>query len=258
MDDMIQFNLQRFLKLVRWTLVHDRRYYRKHFLQVLVMGTLMMTVFGVYMGNEHHKDGYETCVFVVIFSILASTVMGAGYMFLSMDGKHDRQTLLMLPASNLEKYVMRYATWILMLPLTVAAFLIADGVQYVVNVMLGHEWVQTVTGFIAEIDYNHLFGPNPRRTLLALFMLLLWIHSMYAVGATLFRSLKHNWLLTSVVLIAGYLLLICFVKWTTLNCFWWNNHGMFSLLFLCLTVLNFWLSYWLFCRQQVKGRFVNV
>jgi hypothetical protein len=225
---------------------------------MLVMGTLMMTVFGVYMEKDLPHDGYDTCAFVVIFSILASTIMGAGYMFLSMDGKHDRQTLLMLPASNLEKYVMRYATWILMLPLTVAAFLIADGVQYVVNVMLGHEWVQTVTGFIAEIDYNHLFGPNPRRTLLALFMLLLWIHSMYAVGATLFRSLKHNWLLTSVVLIAGYLLLICFVKWTTLNCFWWNNHGMFNLLFLCLTVLNFWLSYWLFCRQQVKGRFVNV
>jgi len=254
---MIQFNLQRFLKLARWTLVRDRRYYRKHFLQVLVMGTLMMMMFGVYMGNDPH-NGYDTCVFVVVFSVLASTVMGAGYMFLSMDGKHDRQTLLMLPASNLEKYVMRYATWILMLPLTVAAFLIADSVQYVVNVMLGHEWVQTVTGFIAEIDYNYQFGPNPRRTLLALFMLLLWIHSVYAVGATLFRSLKHNWLLTSVVLIAGYLLLICFVKWTTLNCYWWNNHGMFNLLFLCLTVLNFWLSYWLFCRQQVKGRFVNV
>lgn len=254
---MIQFNIQRFLKLARWTLVRDRRYYRKHFLQVLVMGTLMMMMFGVYMGNDPH-NGYDTCVFVVVFSVLASTVMGAGYMFLSMDGKHDRQTLLMLPASNLEKYVMRYATWILMLPLTVAAFLIADSVQYVVNVMLGHEWVQTVTGFIAEIDYNYQFGPNPRRTLLALFMLLLWIHSVYAVGATLFRSLKHNWLLTSVVLIAGYLLLICFVKWTTLNCYWWNNHGMFNLLFLCLTVLNFWLSYWLFCRQQVKGRFVNV
>lgn len=254
---MIQFNLQRFAKLARWTLVRDRRYYRKHFLQVLVMGTLMMMMFGVYMGNDPH-NGYDTCVFVVVFSVLASTVMGAGYMFLSMDGKHDRQTLLMLPASNLEKYVMRYATWILMLPLTVAAFLIADSVQYVVNVMLGHEWVQTVTGFIAEIDYNYQFGPNPRRTLLALFMLLLWIHSVYAVGATLFRSLKHNWLLTSVVLIAGYLLLICFVKWTTLNCYWWNNHGMFNLLFLCLTVLNFWLSYWLFCRQQVKGRFVNV
>lgn len=254
---MIQFNLQRFAKLARWTLVRDRRYYRKHFLQVLVMGTLMMTVFGVYMGNDPH-NGYDTCVFVVIVSILASTVMGAGYMFLSMDGRYDRQTLLMLPASNLEKYVMRYATWILMLPLSVAAFMIADGVQYVVNVMLGHEWVQTVTGFIAEIDYNHLFGQQPRRTLLALFMLMLWIHSMYAVGATLFRSAKYSWILTSVVLIAGYLLLICFVTWTTLNCFWWNNHGMFNLLFLCLTVLNFWLSYRLFCRQQVKGRFVNV
>ena len=256
---MIQFNLQRFLQLVRWTLVRDRRYYRKHFLQVLVMGALMMTVFGVYMEKDLPHDGYDTCAFVVIFSILASTVTGAGYMFLSMDGKHDRQTLLMLPASNLEKYVIRYATWILMLPLTVAAFLIADGAQYALNVMLGHEWVQTVTGFIAEIDYKrHFLGLYPRRGLLALFMLLLWIHSLYAVGATLFRSLKHNWVLTSVVLIAGYLLLICFVTWTTLNCFWWNNHGMFNLLFLCLTVLNFWLSYRLFCRQQVKGRFVNV
>ena len=237
----------------------DRQYYKKYFLQLLVMAVLMVMMFTVYMGDSHlNGHGYDVCTFVVVVSLLGLMVLGPGHMFYSMSGKHDRQALMLLPASNLEKYVMRYAQWILLLSLAVIAFLIADGLQYMVNLLLGHEWVQTIAGYLVDSDYMYVFGPNPRRLLLAISMLLLWIHSIYAVGATFFRSHKHNWVLTSVVLIAGSVFLMGLYGWVNVNCLWWNNVGVFNVLFLCLAVFNFWLSFRLFCRQQVIGKFVNL
>ena len=256
---MKQFSLNRFGKLALWSLTMDRQFYRKQFLQLLVMAVLMVMMFTVYMGDSHpNGHGYDMCAFVVIVGLIGFTVLGPTYMFYSMSGKHDRQTLMLLPASNLEKYVMRYVQGLLLLPLAVIAFLIADGLQYMVNLLMGHEWVHTIAGYLVDSDNTTVFGPNPRHTLLAISMLLLWIHSIYAVGATFFRSHKHNWVLTSVVLIAGSVLLHGLYGWVNVNCLWWNNVGVFNVLFLCLAVFNFWLSFRLFCRQQVIGKFVNL
>ena len=85
-----------------------------------------------------------------------------------------------------------------------------------------------------------------------------WVHSCYALGATFFRSHKYNWVLTSAVLVFAFMLLMIVFGWSTVGATWWNNRYLFSLLMLLLVVLNFWLSYRLFCRTQVIGRFVNI
>ena len=175
-------------------------------------------------------------------------------MFYSMSGKHDMQRLLMLPASNLEKYLMRYASWIILLPIQLVAFFAADLIQYVFGLVVGHEQVRLVSSAVIESCQSDM-PLSYRMTFVWLFV---WLHSLYAVGATFFRFRKNNWIATTLVLIVvGILLSAIAGHWQNVNMFWWNNHDFFNQLFLVLVVVNFWLSYRFFCRAQVIGKFVN-
>ena len=111
---MIQFSFNRFGKLARWSLTNDRKYYVKTFLQMLTVLTLVFLFFTMehngthrYDGEVHSMDHYSPCFFVALYLFIINIVVGPSLMFYSMKGKHDRQTLLMLPTSNLEKYLMR-------------------------------------------------------------------------------------------------------------------------------------------------------
>ena len=94
-----------------------------------------------------------------------------------------------------------------------------------------------------------------------LLVLTIWFHSIYALGATFFRSRKYNWVLTTIVII----LLTIVQAWI----FPFEEHTpykeMSTMDFVIgdvaaglWIVLNFWLSYKLFCRTQVIGKFVNI
>ena len=259
---MIQFSLNRFANLAKWSLRNDRRYFVKSFLQMLVIFTLFFLFFTTATVKWNNVNAnYVPCAIVVIGAFATTIVLGSSYMFYSMDGKHDMQTLLMLPASNLEKYLVRYATWILLLPLYLVAFFAADLLQYVVNTLVGHEGAMFVTQYIAGIDWGDLLGTKANgytgRVVFDYLMVGLWLHSLYAIGATFFRLRKHNGILTSVVLILALFLTVGIFGWPTVNCTWWNNHEFFNQLFLVLSVFNFWLSYRLFCRRQLIGKFIN-
>ena len=264
---MIQFNIQRFGKLARWSLVNDKKYFIKSFLQVFAILTFLFLFFTWVMNRESvHSDinAYETCSIAVVILFGVTCVVGSSFMFYSMEGKHDMQNLMMLPASNLEKYLMRYASWILLLPLYLVALLGADVLQYVVNLIVGHEHVTFVTTTLVD-SLSRLFQLEVHSHLRFVFWnsllsLSVWFHSLYALGATFFRTRKFNWVLTTLVII----LLTILQAWALP----YEEHVSASeatttdllitdLVALCWTILNFWLSYRLFCRQQVIGKFIN-
>ena len=261
---MIQFNIKRFGKLAKWTLVNDKKYLVKSFLQVFAILTFLFLFFTWVMNRESvHSDinAYETCSIAVVILFGVTCVVGSSFMFYSMEGKHDMQNLMMLPASNLEKYLMRYASWILLLPLYLVALLGADVLQYVVNLIVGHEHVTFVTTTLVD-SLSRLFQLEVHSHLRFVFWnsLFVWFHSLYALGATFFRTRKFNWVLTTLVII----LLTILQAWALP----YEEHVSASeatttdilitdLVALCWTALNFWLSYKLFCRQQVIGKFVN-
>ena len=110
-----------------------------------------------------------------------------------MRGKHDDQRLLMLPASNPEKYLMRYSYWLLLLPSFVGSFVIADLLQYLVNWLSEHEGRMLVMQYLMRLDFNIVFPPSivvPRSLIACIVLTFVWLHSCYAVGATFFRSHK--------------------------------------------------------------------
>ena len=264
---MIQFNFNRFGKLAKWSLINDRSYYVRSFLQVLVILTLIFLGFTTQFFTfkiSGETRAYEPCASIALIIFFVDLIIGPSLMFQSMKSKHDRQTLLMLPASNFEKYLMRYSTWILLLPLYIVAFLGADLVQYLVNVIWGSKDVMFVTKEVIDhIDALWTRMPNSNRTIVnGVFVCVFLFHSLYTLGGTFFRSHKYSWVLTTVSIIV-----ICMVilwlspessegsidrEHTTKELLAWD--ALYGVWFL----VNFWLSYRLFCRQQVIGKFVNL
>ena len=262
---MIQFNFNRFGKLARWSLTNDRSYYVRGFMQVLVVLTLIFLAFTTHFFRFTVNDSsnpYIQCSTVTFLLFFIELIIGPSLMFQSMKNKHDRQTLLMLPASNFEKYIMRYATWIILLPLYVIAFFAADLLQYLVNVIGGNEQVMFVTTKMIDKfgDIAKNLSKYPSSTMLLIYALLFWFHSLYALGATFFRSHKYSAIFTTVALIVFGMLTVGLSTDSNDD----DPHSPSSaykymaVIYGIWTLVNFWLSYRLFCRSQVKGKFVNL
>jgi len=265
---MIQFNFNRFGKLAKWSLTVDRGFYLKNLLNVFVVLSLFFIAFTTRFFHIYVNDNdsaYSPCVAATMIMLFITIVTGPSWMFSSMKGKHDLQALLMLPASNFEKYLMRYSTWILLLPLYIVAFLGADLVQYLVNVIWGNENVTFVTtaliDHIKELSVRLPKKYESTRTIWhGVIACVLLFHSVYTLGGTFFRSHKFAWVLTTVAIILVSMLCIWLLPDGTGYSDWDSSQVTFGWdMFYAVWFLgNFWLSYRLFCRQQVIGKFVNL
>ena len=263
---MIQFNFNRFGKLVRWSLTVDRGFFLRNLLNVFVILSLLYIAFTthffhlVVMGEN---ADYVSCFATTMVMFFITIVTGPSWMFSSMKGKHDLQTLLMLPASNLEKYLIRYSTWIILLPLYIVGFLGADLVQYLVNVIWGNENLTFVTTVVIN-NLSDTFTKLPKETsrpiLHGVVVFVLLFHSVYALGGTFFRSHKFAWILTTVVIIVAGMLRVWLVPEETGYSDDDSSQVVFGwdVFYAVWFLVNFWLSYRLFCRQQVIGKFVNL
>ena len=257
---MIQFNIHRVAQLARWSLTNDRRYYIKAFFQVLVV-MLFTFLFFTYVTNTHVN--YQACAGVVFMMFAINVVMGPSFMFYSMEGKHDCQTLMLLPSSNFEKYLMRYATWILLLPLYLVAFFAADLMQYFFHWVLGHEYGQFVLSRVIKIisDINRLDNATPR-FVVSIVALVIWLQSIYALGATFFRSRKFNWVLTTALVILLGMFLFKHLGDAEVVQLRANaeilEYVISMSIYIVLAMFNYWLSYRLFCRMQAKAKWINL
>ena len=261
---MVQFNLNRFRKLVRWSLTMDRRWFVKNTLSWLVVFTLVFLFFTCvarFNSQPASLPAYGACTSMVLFTTVAILVLGPTMMFNSMRGKHDDQRLMTLPASNLEKYLMRYSYWLLLLPSFAGSFVVADLLQYLVNWLLGHEGRMLVMQYMGSPQLN--IGAVPRPVGVCIVLTFVWIHSCYAIGATFFRSHKYSWIMTSATLIVlGVILAVLLphdeIARSISSDTAINLVRLWDVIYIFLIALNFWLSYRFFCRQQVIGRFVNL
>ena len=258
---MIQFNFNRFGKLAKWSLTSDRSYYVRGFMQVLVILTLIFLAFTTNFFKftvNGLSNPYLSCSTITILLFFITLIIGPSLMFQSMKDKHDRQTLLMLPASNFEKYIMRYSTWIILIPLYLIAFFAADLIQYLVNVIGGNEDVMFVTAKMMDKlgDVGQKASEYPRNEMLLIYVLLFWFHSLYALGATFFRSHKFSAIFTTVVIIVLGMFFTWISKYVDDDSP--QAFKCMALIYGVWALVNFWLSFKLFCRTQVKGKFVNL
>lgn len=265
---MIQFNINRFGKLAKWSMLGDKRYFVKTFLQFLVVVLLVFVFFTMIakMGGGP-RMGYRSCAVAEFAVVIVNIVLGPALMFYSMEGKHDMQTLMMLPASNFEKYLVRYSNWIVVVAVSIVACLVADGLQYLLHLLFGHDYGRFVTAvlfdmFASAANNVHTSEATRPRFILSMIVLVIWFQSLYAVGATLFRSRKFNWVITTVVLILiGMLFVKIGDKFEAVQL---NDHSaMLDYItgvgfYLVWAMINYWLSFRFFCRTQNIGKLVNL
>lgn len=262
---MIQFDFNRFGKLAKWTLTNDKRYFVKSFLQMFVILLLIFLFFTMVVKiNGGYLGAYKSCAVAMIAVLVTNIVVGPALMFYSMEGRHDMQTLMMLPASSFEKYMVRYAHWLVLLPLYIVAILGADLLQYLVHLVAEHDYARFVTAVLIDLisgGISHFYG-SLSRFVTTLIVIIIWFQSLYAVGATLFRSRKFNWVITTIVII---LIGVLFYKiGDKIEAVQLNDHStLFDYVvgigfYLVWAMINYWLSYRFFCRTQVIGKFVNL
>ena len=211
---MIQFDIHRFGRLLKWTMSQDKAYYKKSFLQMVVV-MLLAFIFFLFVtkyGDDtwsNYEQCYRVAAGLIMFVVVGAVVIGPSTMFYSMSGKHDRQNLLLIPASNFEKYLVRYMNWIVMLPIWAGAILLADVLQYIIHIVLGYEHYQFVVARTFELtDYMaESIAHAPNYLVPSLVIVGLWLHSVYTLGATFFRSRKYSFVYSTFAWIAVTILL---------------------------------------------------
>ena len=265
---MIQFNIHRFRKVARWSLTNDKSFYMRMFLQMFVVLTLTFLFFTTsFYWLKGADTGYKPCCVVVVMMLFFQIAMGPSMMFYSMKGKYDKQALLLLPASNFEKYLMRYATWIVLFGLWLIGCFGADLVQYVINWLIGNN-PQFVIGILAShmktFSINWECVDSVKVNIFSMVIItFVWFHSCFALGATFFRSARYSWILTILVLIFLSMVQTWLFPNFSSGEIMKDGHVTPELyisdaVYGIWAILNYWLSYKLFCRTQNIGKFVNL
>ena len=263
---MIQFNIHRFGKLTKWTLSFDRAYYIKSFLQIFVMGFLMFVAFSTRFFtfiDTTISARYAPCAAVYVGVLVVHLMLGPSLVFYSFKNRRDDQNYMMLPASNLEKYLVRYVGLILLLFILAAALMASDLFQYLLNKLIGKQDSVFVLGYLidrlSQASKPELFS---MKEVVNMTVSLLWLNSLYVLGGTFFRSHRYAWVLVTLIIISLSMLLAWILP----------NDNVLSLgsesplhtvilvnaFYVAWILLNYWLAYRCFCRSQVIGKYINM
>lgn len=145
MNNMNNFNISRTLRLARWSLVEERGFAIRTTIIITLLMTFLMTFLSI--GGEATYMAYGgdarmqvlmmeklskgmSLIFISIYWLVM--MVGVSMVFRNMRTKQQRIAYMMLPASNMEKYVTRVVMVALGgLLMSVVSFVLADQLQMV-------------------------------------------------------------------------------------------------------------------------------
>lgn len=285
------FDLHRFGMVLRWDLLTN---WKSYFYSIagLAIGIIMLSISMLYsfphshyiveggdLGNyyESRMTGFLAAIFILFFFISACNI------FSNMKTKLQRESFMMLPANNLEKYAARFLMMSVgSILIMVIAMLIGDFVQFILSFFMTPGYHASIIGSSLRQIYEAATdaGNDPISILawqckadaaLIGWSFLIMIYSFTLLGGTFFR--KQPIILTAVsgiiiFMIIGY----CGSKleewgafdfYTHLN---YDNPGtslciaiFWSVVFLALAAFSLWASYKLFTRMQVIcNKWINI
>lgn len=221
--------------------------------------------------SEYHIRQYnEVCWGLSMFCFIFFMGIGGCFMASNMKTKQQRIAFLLLPSSNLEKYLSRFL-WCTVgfLIFFALAVVLADLLRAIFCLSVHGSACGSVLGKNAEmlsmITFNDPHGRFEVEIVYAVMMvasMALCSHSVYLLGGVFFR--KFNWILTTVVCYAVSPLLALLNYYVDIDPVA-QSDGLTTTAYivtgvcLLLTVFNYWASYRLFCRSQVIcNKIINV
>lgn len=278
---MKKFDISRFLLTVKWDLISN---WKDSLKIMLTMTFAQLIMFAMMLLSRRKVEITEWLVdntmgqmgtsSLFIFGVFM--IVGASRIFSNMKTKQQRTAFLMLPASNAEKFVMRWL-WATVgqVVLYVVALLAADLLQALFGMLIGVGVFGSVTAEVVRLTgeifnggilefYDAMQSETGMAITLSIFagILMIFIHTFYVFGGTFFR--RNPWLLTTC---AGFILLFLVItvdpsKELINN----GSEGNFipllnvwSGILAVLTVTGYWFSYLLFKRMQViNNKWANV
>ena len=263
------FQFSRLLMVMRWDMFTNLKSYLNMMLG-MTFALLPFFIMQLYQLSKQYQLFPDTIdlsylgmsqYVLMIFSI--AMYMMATQIFMVMKTTGQREQFLMLPASNLEKYISRFLFSTLGAAVAmITAIVVADLVQLIFSFVLlpGHH--QSVclsimallwkiwTTFIESID-------SAGALMLSLLIMTcgVLVHSFFILCGTLFR--KHTIVVSGILFIVMIYLVIYVIEsvpGTITTCLMHgDNSWIFCLLIaeLLLAGFQYWLSYKVFTRMQV-------
>lgn len=284
------FDLHRFGMVLRWDLLTNRKSYF-YSIAGLAIGIIMLSISMLYtfphshyivggdLGNyyEDGMTGFLATILIAFFFVSACNI------FSNTKTKLQRESFMMLPANNLEKYAARFLMMSVgSILIMVIATLIADFVQFILSFFMTPGYHASIIGSSLRQIYEAATntGDNPICILAWQYKIdaailgwsfLTMIYSFCLLGGTFFR--KQPIILTAVsgiiiFMIIGY----CgseLEEWGAFDFFKhlnYDNPGtslcmaiFWSVIFLALAAGSLWASYKLFTRMQVIcNKWINI
>ena len=241
-------NFDRLSKLVRWTTVTDRSYIIRSFWMYLALLCIILQLDNLrFVLNSGLRIGFTNgCIIAMTIGLLAG---GGSYFFNSYNlWKDGIRELSLLPASRLEKFLVRYLfSWGVQIVGFAASLLIADVLQYAVGIVLGREPLFWATS--EAFDALNIANWDGK--------------TIFVVIANFFRSLKYSFVYTGLVLTAlfiGFLLLLPSGSYQTGFALgsMVKQHGIvIGCIGILLSIANLMAAYRLFGHRPLIGRFIN-
>lgn len=290
------FDKTRFVKLLKWEMMTERKDYMRFAIGIALTLTFLFcaTIISRYFDDVNGYTEDLIIMFkkstVMILSNLAWTVylfaifLGASFVFKNVATKQQRIAFFSLPASNLEKFLVRLFHVMIGYPLCfLVALAFADIMQLFLSFILlkGPDYsvvVKMITMLYSPI-YNEISGEVIKGCLLfphgftlvgvmeslSYLTFFAFNYAFWIFCGTLFR--RNAWLLTlaSQVVIGFVVIMIlrvlCFPSIGNSL----NESSALALAYLCIAIawvviaLMYWGSYRLFSRMQViNNKWLNV
>ncbi len=288
---MNRFNINRFGKALRWVVSVNFRKLLLWFagsVLAVFLGEIIFKVMNPYgspLNMLRDISQFLTMILILVSLIMASSIVS------SINEKRKREAFLMLPASNLEKFLslLVYST-VICIAVAFLAIVLGDALRMFSYWAAGYQgmpyegesyyysvksdeygevfwWSSVIPMLIKNITPNiALSAPLPVDFVVVqwafIIGMILWVHSTYILGGTLLR--KYSFVGTSVFVILLDTLIIRLIIASGMTMFHtqWDNGELIEyeigavswiLAFACpiLSALNYWASFRIFKGFQL-------
>lgn len=292
---MNSFSFNRFGKTLRWVMVVNFRTLLMWTIGSVVavfVGELMSAEIGRYSADEMVRlYGTMGCaLFILVSLIMASTIVS------SVNEKRKRQAFLMMPSTNLEKFLsLLVYTSVICVACVLLAFVLGDClrmawfkmqsyfVEYQVQVSVSdpaetyHGWSSALPKLIENLTPNVLDPDSYRRTwfynamnIFVIFAIAVWNLSLMTICGTLLR--KYAFVVASLIIILCSILLSWTIHHFGLFLFWgdvWKDGVHYesevgalayvlAVLLPALAVFNYWASFHIFKHfELITNKWTN-
>lgn len=272
---MKSFSFNRFCQTLRWTVGVNA-----HTLMLWFAGSAVGTFIGqmcqlTMFGDDNYAASVQNFGGFFSFCLVLVALVGLSSIFAAFNDKRRRESLLMLPATNLEKFLsaMIYVTVVWTLSIFIA-FAAGDTLRALARMLLYRDpWLSSVPVMLGFITPGFSSGAFSFHFMMMEFVLfcafVLWTHSAYTLGGIFLR--KYAFTATSVAIVLLQIIVVRICKDGGVSMFSsnWENGVLvkeevgamayvLTAVLTLLAVFNYWASFRIFKHfELITNKWTN-